>query len=146
MIDQESRIQFAELIRSLCSGNITNDDFEDSVPFQSEDRAISAVFYYGAWGIYSDMKEYKLRGKNRLSREDKEYAAKLILFLKSGFEYEWPVRNRKRSLLHRFTFGLFGEIEPDPWSLVGDKTAWPFLNISQLEQAKRQYGYLGKNT
>ncbi len=147
MIDKASRNKFAELIRSLASGLVTNDEFEDrlflEVDFQ--DKAIIGVFSYGAWSLYSDNKEYRLKGSEALVPEEKTYAAKLVLFLRSNYEYEWPIKERKRSLLHKLTFGILGEIEPDPWLNVGDEQFWPFLNENQFNQAKKEFGYLGIN-
>jgi len=47
MIDRSSRNQLAELIRALCAGLISNDQFEDRLPRSSEDPAIYEVFFNG---------------------------------------------------------------------------------------------------
>ncbi len=144
MIDRESRNKFCELIRSLTAGLITNDEFEDRLSLiDFEDKAIWGVFHYGAWSLYSDLKEYKLEGNEALRPEERAYVTKLVLFLKSDYEYEWPDATRKKSVLYRFTFGMFGEIAPDPWLNVGEEKYWPFLNKKQYEHAKSNYGYLG---
>ena len=92
MIDREARNTLAELIRSLSSGLITNDEFENAIP-NSMDDAIMEVFSNGAWCLYSDMKEYKLKGKDALTEDDRSMVARWVLFLKTDFEYfEEPVK------------------------------------------------------
>jgi len=114
MIDRSARNRLAELIRSLVSGSITNDEFEDRVP-ESNDRVVTEVFYHGAWCLYSDMKEYKLKGKDVLSKEDKSIVARWILFLKSENEYEWPSASFKEAFLKSITLGVFGHNTLDKW-------------------------------
>ena len=80
MIDRNARNKLAELIRSLVAGNITNDEFEASLPTSTDD-AVWEVFHNGAWCLYSDMKAYKLRGEYALSPEDKTVVARWVLFL-----------------------------------------------------------------
>ena len=46
MIDRDARNKLAENLRSLASGLITNDEFEDSIP-QSDDKAIIEIFSNG---------------------------------------------------------------------------------------------------
>ena len=81
MIDRNSRNRLAELLRSLASGQITNDEFETSIQ-ESKDKAIVEVFSNGGWTLYSDMKEYKLNGKNALETVVKKEVAKWVLFFK----------------------------------------------------------------
>ncbi len=147
MIDRKSRNIFAALIRKLAAGLITNDEFEEQLlgNVDSEDDAIRNVFDYGAWSLYSDHKEYRLKNNDALSSEDKAYAAKLILFLKSDYEYMWPPIIEARSILHRLSFGLLGKMNKCNLSEIGDINSWPFLNEEQFEQAKKSHGYLGIN-
>ncbi len=52
MIDIENRNRIAELIGSLSSGLISNDEFEGALP-ESDDSAISEIFFHGAWYLCS---------------------------------------------------------------------------------------------
>ena len=146
MIDRSARNRLAELIRSLVSGSITNDEFEDRLP-ESNDKAVSEIFHHGAWFLYSDMKEYKLKGKDVLSQEDKSIVARWILFLKSEYEYEWPSASFEEAFLKSITLGVFGKNTLDKWQEHGDVLSWPFKNNCQFTNAKFAKGYLGaKNT
>ena len=81
MVDRAARNQLAELLRSLASGSISNDEFEDSIPI-TEDAAIHDIFLNGGWGLYSDNKEYKLRGKHALDKLVKKRRCKMGFVLK----------------------------------------------------------------
>ena len=119
MIDRTSRNRLAELIRSLSSGQISNDEFEDLIP-ESDDDAIRQVFSHGAWCLYSDMKEYKLRGKDALSNETKSIVARWVLFLKTDIEYNWPSTTFKEDFLKCISLGFFGQSTLDKWQEYGE--------------------------
>ncbi|WP_213999725.1 hypothetical protein [Arsukibacterium sp.] len=142
MIDREARNRLAELIRALASGRITNDEFEDALPL-SEDNAVKEVFHHGAWCLYSDMKEYRLKGKDALSTEERSLVARWILFLKSDYEYEWPSASFREHVLKLVSLGIFGQSTLDKWQASGDVSYWPFLGSEQFQEAKHAKGYLG---
>ncbi|WP_157372603.1 hypothetical protein [Photobacterium marinum] len=142
MIDRKARDELASLIRSLSSGQITNDEFEDRIP-SSEDMAIREIAWLGAWGLYSDTKEYKLRGKNALCSTDKSMVARWVLFLKSDFEYSWPTPTLKERILHKLSFGFLGKSIRQQNSIDGDLQYWPFVDQAQFNAAKTRTGYLG---
>jgi hypothetical protein len=145
MINRNSRNKFAELLMSLASGQITNDEFEDRLLQEVDlaDHALMGIFHNGAWGLYSDTREYRLQDSDALTSEERQYVAKLVLFLKSDYEYEWPVGDRKRSLLHRLSFGRLGKDNRELWDITGDIKYWPFLCEEHFENAKKEFGYLG---
>ena len=140
MIDRENRNRTAELIRSLSSGLISNDEFEDKIP-DSDDPAISEIFSHGAWCLYSDMKEYKLKGKDALCKADRSIIARWVLFLKSDIDYRWPSASFKESVYKAVTLGVFGQSTLDKWDEFGDAQYWPFSSKEQFESADK--GYLG---
>lgn len=142
MIDREARNKLADLMRSLSSGLITNDEFENELP-NSGDDAIMEVFSSGAWFLYSDLKEYKLKGKDALSPDERSIVARWVLFLKTDFEYSWPSATFKERLLKVISCGVFGQSTLDKWNKTGDVYFWPFLSNNQLNEAKQKYGYLG---
>jgi hypothetical protein len=144
MIDRNARNKLAELIRSLVAGNITNYEFEASLPTSTDD-AVWEVFHNGAWCLYSDMKEYKLRGEYALSPEDKTVVARWVLFLKSDYEYKWPSASFREALLKSISLGFFGQSTLDKWKDYGDVSYWPFVNSNQFDEAKQAKGYLGAN-
>jgi hypothetical protein len=83
MIDRAGRDRLAECIHQLAAGVVTNQEFEDKGEFKSADEAIRAVFWRGPWALYDDFRNYRLRGKHRLSPAVREEAARWVLFLKS---------------------------------------------------------------
>src|SRR5262245_56630937 len=109
MIDTVARNELADAIRALAAGLITNDEFEDRFP-ESLDPAVRAVFLGGAWGLYSDLSEYKLRGCYRLPDLARPEIARWVLFLKTKRPYAWPVlnpwSNLVRMLLSLVTLGI----------------------------------------
>jgi len=139
MIDRSARNKLAELLRSLAAGLISNDEFEDTIP-ESKDKAINEVFFNGGWMLYSDMKEYKLQGKDALEAVVKNEVARWVLFLKSNYEYSWPSVPFLQRVLHAVTFGLLGT----SWASSGDINVWPFLKAEHFAKAKEEHGYLGK--
>src|SRR5436190_16244886 len=92
MVDRKARSRFAESIRALVAGQITNDEFEDlRLPtLDTSDPAIVAIFDEGVWRLYSDLHEHRLRGKYALSRKNTSDVARWILFLRTDLPYEWP--------------------------------------------------------
>ena len=143
MIDRESRNELAELIRSLATGQISNDQFENAIP-DSKDRAVDQVYSNGAWLLYSDFQEHKLKGKYALTKEDKHLVSRWVLFLKSNNEYVWPSITLLESLLCLVTLGIWRKRLQSKWQKIGDINFWPFINSAQLDLAKENNGYLGK--
>src|SRR5476651_2608001 len=106
MIDYERRKKLAINLRHLSVGLISNDDFESNImdcvtdgwlPEQyyrskksKTDDAIIVPMLEFCWCLYSDLKNYKLKGKNKLPSESLKMIARCILFLQSDREFEWP--------------------------------------------------------
>jgi hypothetical protein len=146
-IDRQSRNQLADAIRALASGAISNDEFEDKrVPRSGGDAAILEIFSEGAWRLYSDLKEYRLRGPNKLDAKTKKEIARRVLFLKTDLPYEWPVSSTRDSLFRFFanllTLGAANRLNRKRLARQGDVEVWPFLRRSDLEQALKSPVYL----
>jgi hypothetical protein len=149
MVDVQARAKFARLIRHLVAGLITNDEFEDRLPF-SEDSAVHEVYFNGVWGLYSDLYKYRLVGKNRVPREARRIIARYILFLKSDLEYEWPKQSRWQFpvsfVAALLTLGMSNRWHFKKFSKAGDIKVWPFIRQSDFEAALRRPPYLhGRN-
>lgn len=105
MVDKDRRKKLAFHLRQLAVGNITNDDFEnsiiDDVSFGSLpehyhstkkaklDDAIIQPMLELCWNLYSDLETHKLEDKYKLSKDQLKEIAKYILFLQSDYEYQW---------------------------------------------------------
>ena len=146
-IDKPARTRHAKLLRNLVNGRITNDEYEDSIP-TSEDPAVYEVFADGGWLLYSDMKEYKLIGKQALNKEQRKFAAKCILFLRSEIPYRWaPMTGRPffENIANRITFGLAYSQSVKKRRDVndaGDTDVWPFYCKEDLDTALQKPTYL----
>ena len=150
MVDRDARDKMVLLLRQLAAGGITNNEFEDRQPLGSSDPAVAEVFHRGASGFYSDLNEYRLAGRHRLSRSERRELARLILFLKSDLEYEWPCPKLWQELLWMaagiLTLGLAGRLYLRWMSAHGEVRVWPFLRQEDLERAMRNPCYLAAAT
>lgn len=91
MIDRRARQELIRITKDFVGGRITNYEFENQ--FYDDlylDDDFDFIFRYGLWTLYSDHREYKRVGEDKLSREDRKFAAQMILFLQSDFKYRWP--------------------------------------------------------
>ena len=95
MINQQDRERLAEGLRHLANGRITNDEFEDQYGRSaagSRDGGVRAVFWQGAWLLYSDFEERRFAGPRRLPRDSRRHIVRWIMFLRSSRPYEWPLQ------------------------------------------------------
>lgn len=92
MVDWEARRKYAEIIRQFISGRMTNGEYEarfEAIQHDAKDLAISAV-YYELWFLHDDIKTHRMTGAHRLDRENRRIIARIVLFLQSATEYQWP--------------------------------------------------------
>lgn len=147
MVDKDARRQAGELLRHFAAGQITNDEFEDRVPCQSDDRAVTEL-RSEVWYLYDDLREYRLAGKDRLSAETRRAVATWVLFLRTELEYEWSVRSLSSKLLLRFgnfcTFGVIGKLWRPRFRRYGEIDVWPFIRRSDYETALENSSLLGR--
>ena len=148
MIDAQARSKLAELSRSLVAGLITNYQFDDRIP-TSSDPAIHEIYNKTFWLMYCDLRQYRLKGRDRLSPQVREVAARCILFLKSRLSYSWPVLSRPAAVLltiaNLLTLGIAGRIYSHRATHGRDISYWPFLSSEQYSAALRSPAYLSGN-
>jgi hypothetical protein len=147
MIDRAGRDRLAECIHQLAAGVVTNHEFEDKGEFKSSDDAIRAVFWGGPWLLYDDFRNYRLRGKYRLTPAVRKEVARWVLFLKSDLPYEWPmsqpgILSVLRAVANLMTLGLIARRAQRKFERFGDITVWPFLRRADYEAALRRPPYL----
>ena len=150
MNTRESRNQHALLLRRLITGKITNDEYEDAVydlvaPMHYE------IFSNGSWFLYSDLKTYRLTGKDSLQDSTKREVARWIMFLRSTADYHWPLfpsfLNLKR-LVNWLTFGKLYSKELSEFSArfsQGTVEYWPFYSQKQYEESLKNPTLLTEN-
>jgi hypothetical protein len=144
-IDHEARRRLAELSRHLASGLITNDEFVNEVRFGKE-PALHDVHFYGLWPLYDDLTTHRLKDKWALTAEGRAWVARIILFLRSGMPYRYPIATGLRAipvmLLSLVTLGWFGKVWLRRQRRGGDESVWPFYSRADYEAALRNPIYL----
>ncbi len=174
MVDIERRKKLALHLRHLATGQISNDEFENSIvddvtygwlPEQyyrskeskTDDSIIRPIVEY-SWCLYNDTFNHKLKNQYRLTPYQEKEIARLILFLRSDFEYEWdyvditsPVLrfSFKEILQSILTFGkyyrdqrLTREQEIEDMKKKGDFEYWPFKTKEQFEKQLEHQPFL----
>lgn len=166
MVDRVRRNKLAFYLRQLSVGLISNDEFEDAILTEVSygwlpeqyyrakeskfDDAVMKPMLVTCWGLYSDLKEHKLKGSSALSKESLKIIARCILFLRSDNEYRWPeiewrhpvVRLSFSDLLlivvtlgaHYLKHKLKCEQQYRETISVGDYNVWPFLKVADYDR------------
>ena len=144
VIDKNARRRLSEALRHLATGQTTNYKFEDRIGdkemLRCKDRAIWAIRHQ-AWFLYSDTKEYRLRGKCTVSEKDRKVIARIQLFLRTRLEYEWPTHPGETiwgMIANVLTLGLIGRLFWNRrWQRSGKYSIWPFIREKDFRNAKR---------
>jgi hypothetical protein len=149
MINQQDRERLAEGLRHLANGRITNDEFEDQYGRSaagSRDGGVRAVFWQGAWLLYSDFEERRFAGPRRLPRDSRRHIARWIMFLRSSRPYEWPLQRWWAKLawlpVDLATLGFSARIRARRWRASGEYSVWPFRRWADYRAALRIPPYL----
>jgi hypothetical protein len=141
MVDRSARNKAVELLRAMLAEGITNYRLEDEWPGKSCDFVIRAVAEQ-LWFYYDDYPE-KILTRTSLGPEVSQLVERSVAFLTSDLEYGWPeysFATENRSLLERL-FGLGKQRSSEEWErfkAAGETEAWPFLQISEWEEMRRQ--------
>jgi hypothetical protein len=153
MIDYEARRRLAIGVRQLAIGRITNDEFEGLYAHdaaRSCDPAVRAVFWQGAWLLYSDFQQIRYTGRNRLPKDTRRHIARWILFLRSQLPYEWPLERWWQRLawvpVHVVTLGLSARLRNKRWQASGEFAVWPFRRWTDYRAALRRLPYLANSS
>ena len=136
MLDRPSRDKAATMIRRLASGRLAASDYDVDRDFKSADEGVRAVLDAG-WGLYSDYRDYRLRGEDALPPEGMAAVARCVLFLKTDLEYEWPPLHPSliTLLLALLTLGITVRRSRRRWERSGDHHVWPFRRYADYKQA-----------
>jgi hypothetical protein len=95
MIDRAARDALKDALQAMATGRITADEFVDRIErLESSDPAIQEVFEALVDCYYDDIGPGRFAGRYRLGREARRKIARVILFLRSEREYEWPPSTR----------------------------------------------------
>lgn len=149
MIDREARDTLAQAIRALGAGTISNDAFERrrQPALGSADPAVAAIDREGAWQLYDDFQEHRLRGRYALTRGGRSEVARWVLFLKTDLPYEWPLLRGPGlfllGLANLLTLGIAGRGYAGWFGRQGDIDVWPFVRQADYAAALERAAYLG---
>ena len=114
MVDLKKRKQLALHLRRLAGGVISNDAFENNLMEEVTNGWLPEQFYRSkevktgdsailpivelSWTLYDDTRNHKLRKSDRLKPEALKQIARIILFLHTDHEYQWPYFDTKSPL------------------------------------------------
>lgn len=144
MIHRESRDRLAIALRHFVAGLITNDDLED-VDIDRRDRGAAAVQDI-SWRLYDDMKCHYAVNEHGIDKQEKRYVTRLIAFLYTDNEYQWPENSFREGELVGFfgaicNFIMLGRANKNSrirwleFTEAGDFSVWPFLSRAEFNKA-----------
>ena len=140
MIDRKARHELLALVRAFISGQLTNFEFERNAPL-SEDNIIGVVEEY-LWLFYDDFKEHRFNRRG-MSKTMKKELARIVLFLNSDREYEWPEiyspLTKTDTLFKKFKLFFKPPWTPHTYRVnnfddfnAGDLSVWPFIHRKHM--------------
>jgi len=135
MVALEKRRQAAQLLLDFYKGRITNDQMEDAWPSDKDDAVLRKI-QWAAWGLYSDLREESIAPKLRKRYITAKGIHRCLVFLKSGFEYEWVGFGLSKGLVPRM-LDLFDKHRREINRAV-DQSVWPFYRQRDYTQAWKQ--------
>lgn len=136
MVDISSRKAVAAMLERIFQGELTNYQIEDFWPQKSDDRFIAELPDI-LWPYYDDQPEKPLR-PGQFSDNGEAFLKRIILFLKSNREYEWPRWKSPvdgGSILGRLVKCLRKSSEDlENFKRYGDFDVWPFIRRADYEE------------
>lgn len=150
MIDRNARNAAAEAIRYYLSGASTNFTLDEKLfGLKSSDAAIDAIRKQ-LWLIYDDLREHRHDGAWKISADQREIVIRIILFLKSDLEYQWPSvpswYRSTRALVWLLTFGFGSRALDRRFEFRDIDSVWPFHSSEEVQGAKNDPKYLAAAT
>lgn len=147
-VDREARDQLAELLRHFVAKQMTNLEFDNAAfDIKTHDAGVKAIRDQ-AWMLYDDLRKHKLTGEWAIEDENRREVARWILFLKSDYEYRWPVMRWWQKLLFPvvtlLTLGAGTYLWRQRYARQGNREVWPFLCLEEFKMANKAGGYVGK--
>lgn len=150
MIDRSARNAVADAMRHYLAGVSTNVALDDALfDLKSSDPAIAAIRKQ-VWFIYEDLREHRHEGTWKIAAEQREVAMRIILFLKSDHEYEWPRvpgwYRATRLLIWLLTLGFGSGALDRKFEFRDIENVWPFRSSEEVQGAKNDPKYLAAAT
>ena len=139
MPDYTTRRTIALMLRRFAAGRITSDELDDAfADGRSADSAVAALHDFAVGGLYGSFDSHRCRADHALSRSSRRLVARMVLFLRTDLDFEWPDHGYAgfRGGLWRFvTLGLLQERYDRDWQRSRDADVWPFARRPDLKAA-----------
>jgi len=135
MVATEKRRKAAQLLLDSYKGRITNDQMDDAWPRDPEDPALRKIFW-AKWGLYSDLREEFIKPKLRGKYSTAKAIHRCLVFLRSGFEYEWVGFGLSKGVIPRVLELL--DAHRREINRAGDQSVWPFYRKADYARAWKQ--------
>lgn len=137
-------------MRHYLAGVSTNFALNDALfDLKSSDPAIDAIRKQ-VWFIYDDLREHRHEGTWKIAAEQREVAMRIILFLKTDREYEWPHvpswYRASRPLIWLLTLGFGSSALDRQFEFRDAENVWPFRSSEEIQEAKNDPKYLATAT
>ncbi len=150
MIDRKARNSIAEATRHYLSGLSTNFVFDDTIfDIKSGDPSIRAI-QDQLWLIYDDLREHKHEGQWLLSKDQREIVLRIIMFLKSDVEYQWPIVPGwyvgLRPVIWLVTFSIGAKYLDQMYNFQDKLDVWPFKDQIEIKETQNDPKYLASAT
>jgi len=131
MIEQTQRRIGADLLRQFIAGETTNEQFHRKFPRAKSDLALNAIFR-AVWVTYSDLRQYRLVGKDVPSEKTLAILERCRLFLTTDLPFEWPEPKPSlfSGILNFLSFGLIARRNEKQLRQLGEVDYWPFIRKS----------------
>ncbi len=154
IVDRVARSEAAMLLRRFASGQLTNDQFDNNMPV-TPDPAIAAI-WDTAWAYYSDFKEHRLTGQDRLHPDTKRAWIRWIMFLDTELKYLWPAISQpgndpvaqRESAVAAWLRAVFVREDKSSnagiFESTGHYPVWPFISQKDYREALRNPRRPGK--
>jgi hypothetical protein len=96
--------------------------------------------------LYDDRRRYRLTGTDRAGKDAREVVARLVVFLHTNREYEWPSSSGLGPALWlvaaTLSLGYARRVQQRRFESHGDIDVWPFLRRGDLDDALTDPTYL----
>jgi hypothetical protein len=140
MVNSESRLKAASLIRSYLDGKIDNFELADGFPHVNNDPALRAI-EDRLWFHYDDVRPHHCEFP--LHSDIEMLFRRCALFLATKLEYEWPMlwhHNLAHPIIRILRGQLFRSDAIGRAKSSGDYGVWPFFHKIDFENAKADFG------
>lgn len=140
MVNTEARQAAITILEKLLAAQLTNYELEDNWPPRSSDRIVDELPDI-LWCNYDDTPKQILTPAN-FGETGGDFINRIILFLKSDYEYEWPEWNPPsfRTFVRRLLGRQTAAQDRQSFAQHGDFNVWPFIRKEDFQKCASRFG------